>query len=208
LDENVRVAEDRGPEITSAVGGDWWSEPGERVLWRGEPQVRADYRRTLILRLGVLLLLAVVVIPLPFGGSLQERLIVAAVSAALIVVFGILFIPWYLAKLAKTRYVVTSRRGLVIVGSSPTNGYVLWVPITSKKIRIRKERNGVADISWGKPSGRLGQAESSGRNLLDGLGMLKREDREELLFVRVSDPQAALGAIRGARSAAGLQSDF
>lgn len=197
----------RGHE-PSTIGGDWWADPGERILWRGVPQVDSTYRRTLIVRLGALLVLCVLVAAMPFGGSIQYRQILAGVSAVMIMIFGAIFIPSYLARLTNTHYVVTSRRGLVVVGSCPADGYVLWAPITSKKIRVRRERNALADISWGKPSGRLGQGESTGRRVLDGLGLFSRDERDELLFVRITNPQAALGAIRGARSAAGLPSDL
>jgi len=181
-----------------------WIEPGERVLWHGQPLVDRRFQNQLWFRATVLVLAPLIVGSLLFHWDTLISLIATAVIGA----WALFYVPYYRARLARTEYFLTSRRAVVVVREDEAPPRITWAPLGPQKIKFKTKPSGSGYLDWGRSSGRTAYKNGPAILILRALGFLDREDRERVTFVQINQPATLLSAVGAARSALGLPSDI
>jgi hypothetical protein len=183
---------------------DSWIEPGERVLWHGQPLVDRRFQNQLWVRAAVLVLAPIILDLLWF----HTETVIPLVATGVIAAWALFYIPYYRTKLIRTEYFLTSRRAVVVVNAGEAQSRITWAALGPQKIKFKTKPNGSGFLDWGQSVGRTAYKDGPVIQIARALGFLDRANRERVTFVQVSQPATLMSAIVGARSALGLPPDI
>jgi hypothetical protein len=198
-----------GDEGTPMADG-WDLDPGEHVLWRGDPKIEKHFGRRLWMRAGNL---GLALVTFHTSGGLivwhegaGTVLTVAGLIVAAVLAFAIVWIPRYLDRLSRTHYLLTSHRAIVQQTSKDVSSSVIrCAPITTPRIKVKLRKGGKSgDVDWGPVVGQESKSESVPIRVAQALGLLSSEKQQPVLFVEIDDLPRLLGVARAARSSLGL----
>lgn len=196
-----------GEPVVPLEGVDWL-EPGERVLWHGQPAIDHRFRVRLWSR-GIFIFAAIAIVaPAVAGHFLGLDLPFFIVGAVVTGLWIAVYVPYYARRLTRTRYTLTSRRAIVREATSGGGVRVIWAPLNSSRIKVKSRRSGSTDVAWGKSEGRIGTKDRPLILTARALGFMDRQEKELVTFVEVAKRSSLLSAIRGGRAALGLPPGF
>lgn len=115
----------------SRAGGPEWLETDERVLWHGKPVVTPRLRVRLWGTGVFYLAIVALIIPVASWRFLGFDLPFFIAGVAIVGLSVATYVPYYCRRLARTRYVLTSKRAVVIEEHGDGGDRLIWAALLS-----------------------------------------------------------------------------